>query len=113
MQGPLKEVELKGFYQQGQERHAMDFMNVKMDFFGHFACTGSDTVGEFSLEGKFQDKENIEISKQYKGAHKVTYKGKIDKDYLIKGTWQVESLSGPFEIQLICEHWHGYFIQDE
>ena len=71
------------------------FKVTKTDIVG----SGSDAVGDFSLEGKVNEDGEVTFIKQYIGQHAVNYTGTYNKgSKSIEGQWEVSGYTGGFKI---------------
>lgn len=78
----------KGFYCQYGKQHPMELQNVVISAAptgGTISAAGEDEVGKFTFAGTI-DNGNVKFIKQYEGAHRIFYHGKIDGNQ-IHGNW--------------------------
>jgi len=70
---------------------------------GVIAGYGSDKVGDFLIQGFYDDKSlSIAWDKSYIGKHTILYEGKLENRDTIKGTWASKSsptFGGPFYLK--------------
>lgn len=60
---------------------------------------GHDIVGRFTFRGRYDDRGNVVMVKQYLGRHRVHYRGVYDGEGTIFGTWNIgDRFSGPFAL---------------
>jgi len=138
MKHSIKNVKWAGTLTHKKEKHEFTFDNfvfwVDNSVFGN----GTDAIGEFNIEGKFEAEGTLTFEKTYfkyfdeaandKPSKTIVYEGTHDLDDCISGTWKVKDddlnnsfwkkigLSkednGTFDIKCTLPEWHGTFIQD-
>eukprot|EP00049_Salpingoeca_infusionum_P022833 m.9052 g.9052 ORF g.9052 m.9052 type:complete len:780 (-) comp5418_c0_seq1:3012-5351(-) len=91
----------EGYYMQSRQQYPMDFDYFSMSN-GRIRGQGDDAVGSFTIAGVY-NKDKIDFTKSYIGAHDVRYRGKAVRSadgasMTISGKWSIQSLSDRFEI---------------
>lgn len=88
-----------GVYMQNGEETEMifDHMNIWMN---KIQGRGRDEVGEFEINGTFENNGRVNFTKQYIGQHAVQYEGQYDGNRIISGQWKIPSynMCDAFEI---------------
>lgn len=83
----------KGYYVQCGNQHPMEFtnLNVQLSPGGAIQGAGSDTNGQFTVQGSFHPSEPIcRFTKQYTGQHAVFYEGRYNQaTQTIDGNWSL------------------------
>lgn len=103
-----KKIEWEGHFEQNGAKTPVNFDNMRLKTDGSIIGGGSDSVGEFQIQGKLSGKE-LEFTKQYVGAHAVVYKGKLRRG-TIKGNWEIPgNCDGKFEITMKSNVWSGFY----
>jgi hypothetical protein len=60
---------------------------------------GRDVIGAFTFRGRYDDRGNVALIKQYVGRHQVHYQGTYDGEGTIFGTWSIlDRWAGPFAL---------------
>lgn len=105
------EIKWTGHFMQNDEKYDMDLRNMIIEFDGTVSGSGSDAVGDFTIEGQLTDGV-LEFKKQY-DAHFVNYKGQdTDNSGNFNGTWEIPGdVSGDFSIHCDIPKWSGYYVQ--
>ncbi len=62
--------------------------------------SGIDPVGVFTLQGRLSEDGSVDLLKNYLGQHRVRYLGRWDGSKRLWGQWQLQGMSGPWEIRL-------------
>ena len=100
-----------GRFEQGGSWNEMHFNHMMLDQNGNINGNGSDAVGGFSLTGNMQGSQ-MQINKQYHGAHTVHYNGQMDNQGWVRGGWNIPgNCQGQFELKLDVPHWTGSYSQ--
>ena len=90
--------EWKGYYMQNGGKNDMDtFFTFNQD--GQISGKGKDNIGSYTILGIMKENDTFEFTKQYVGAHSVTYTGSIkwvDEQPLMEGEWKIGSASDKF-----------------
>ena len=106
------QVKWVGRFWQGGSVTEMWFQHMIMDQNGKIQGNGSDDVGSFALSGQCSQMGQVEIHKQYNGAHAVIYKGQMDNQGWIRGNWSIPgNCDGTFELKVDQPFWKGHFVQ--
>jgi len=101
-----------GRFKQGKDWHEMEFEHMMIDKAGYINGNGKDDFGTFNLGGSCDVNGNVSIDKKYIGAHTVLYKGKMDGQGAVKGSWEIAgSGNGNFELKSNDSLWTGWFMQ--
>ena len=100
-------VEWTGHFEQFGAKTDMKFQDMTITGEGQIHGGGKDDIGTFNLKGHINGTGAIEFVKAYVGAHSVNYKGHLDENGTIKGTWDLTGMTGGFEIQMKTKRWVG------
>ena len=90
--------EWKGYYMQNGGKNDMDtYFTFNQD--GQITGKGKDSIGSYTILGIMKENDTFEFTKQYVGAHSVTYTGSIkwvDEQPLMEGEWNIGGASDKF-----------------
>ncbi len=98
-----------GWFKQGIHRTNMEVFKGELSDDGTVFIQGKDGIGQFTITGN----ANKLMTKQYNGAHKVDYRGRIEDDKIV-GNWHLTTLEGPFEFPIIhadTHSWKGFLFK--
>ena len=96
-------IECQGWWNQnGLGDQPMQPLKISIDS-GKIEGYGHDIVGMFSLTGFITESNAVHIVKTYAGKHNVDYYGTYDKKGTLYGQWELEGLSGFWEIRFFQE----------
>ena len=105
----MTSVGWKGHYIQAGQRDDMRFNHFQIDFNGAISGSGSDTAGQFNLQGRLTG-TSVQFVKQYPGSHSVNYNGQIHNG-VITGQWTIPgNCDGTFELRQDAPQWRGFFM---
>src|SRR5438445_909458 len=88
----------EGFWQQHSlGRQSMTAFSLRFEA-GEVSGEGRDVVGPFTFTGAYDIRTGtLAMVKQYRGKHRVAYRGQPDGEGCIAGTWTIgDALSGSF-----------------
>jgi hypothetical protein len=94
----------QGYWEQGRYGR-QPMLELKLSFAkGVIRGSGKDIVGRFTFLGSYnQTTGTVVMTKQYRGAHAVEYRGQYDGEGTIFGRWSIgPNLSGPFALAPRC-----------
>ena len=61
--------------------------------------SGIDVAGSFTFDGVLSEDGSLIMKKQYLGKHAVMYRGQYNGKDRLWGTWELQGMQGPWEIQ--------------
>lgn len=99
-------VEWSGHFEQFGQKTDMTFENMFITGDGQIHGGGKDAVGTFTLKGHISGSGDVQFVKAYP-THSVNYKGKLEDDGAIKGSWEIAGQTGGFEIRMKTKRWIG------
>ena len=97
---------VKGKYTQGGRQYEMIFEEFILKN-GDIESKGKDVVGEYLMQGKYDNTGNVNMLKQYIGKHSVNYKGIIAfnskgseiNSFKINGKWYLGNSEDTFYLE--------------
>lgn len=105
-------VPWKGYYMQGGNKNTMDLDDMQITLDGRIFCEGSDTNGQFRIDGQINPNGSFFFNKQYLGMHCVSYSGAI-RDGALIGTWSLQTMRDEFQISIESQDWQGSFMMGD
>merc|ERR1712226_641542 len=106
------QVRWSGRFEQNGGWNEMHFNHMIVDHSGTISGNGSDTVGQFHLDGHMAMNGQTTINKHYP-THTVHYRGTMDAHGWIRGNWDIPgNCNGQFELKVDQPWWSGWFEQN-